>query len=90
MTLRVYKYPLGFGDWVTVKMPAGAEVLSVQCQHGSPYLWARVSIENVPILYHFRMAGTGHELGSNVGRHIDSFQMANGGLVFHVFAEEAQ
>ena len=40
-----------------------------------------------PTIYHFRVAGTGHDLGSNVGRHIGSFQMHGGALVFHVFAD---
>ena len=88
MTLqRVYKYPLPVGDWVTVTMPDGAEPLCVQVQHGEPCLWARVAPGNPPVAHHFRIAGTGHDLGSNLGRHIGSFQLAGGALVFHVFAD---
>lgn len=86
---RVYKYPLPLGDWVTVQMPEGAIPLSVQVQWGNPVLWARVTVGQPPVAHHFRIAGTGHDLGSNVGRHIDSFQLHGGELVFHVFAEEA-
>lgn len=85
---RVYKYPLPIGDWVSVTMPEGAEPLSVQVQHGTLWLWARVSIDRPPVVHHFRMAGTGHDLGSNVGRHIDTFQLDGGAFVGHVFAEE--
>ena len=84
---RVYKYPLEVGDWVTVTMPAGAEPLCVQVQHGQPCLWARVTIGHPPVSHHFRIAGTGHDLGSNVGPHIGSFQLAGGDFIFHVFAE---
>ena len=84
---RVYKYPLYLGDWVSVTMPEGAEPLSVQVQRGEPYLWARVTVANPPALHHFRIAGTGHDLGSNIGRHVGSFMLPGVNLVFHVFAE---
>jgi hypothetical protein len=83
----VYKYELLAGDWVSLTMPEGAEPLWVQVQNERPFLWARVSPDNAPILHHFRIAGTGHDLGSNVGRHIGSFMLMGGELVFHVFAE---
>jgi len=83
----VYKYTLTMDDWVTINMPRGAEPLCVQVQDGHPCLWARVDPSAPRVARNFRIAGTGHDLGSDVGRHIDSFQMANGSLVFHVFAE---
>lgn len=86
---RVYKYPIeALGDWVTLRMPAGAEPLCVQVQNGVPCIWARVKVGDPPTSHHFRIAGTGHDLGSNVGRHLGSFQLHGGGLIFHVFAEE--
>jgi hypothetical protein len=84
---RVYKFPLTLGDWTSVPMPEGADVLCVQVQHGEPFVWARITVGNPPILRHFRIAGTGHDLGSNVGRYVGTFQMAGGGLVLHVFEE---
>lgn len=85
---RVYKYPLPtLGDWITMTMPAGAVPLCVQVQDGQPCMWARVVIGRPPVAHHFRIAGTGHDLGSNIGRHIDSFQLHGGALVFHVFAD---
>jgi len=85
--LRVYKYTLPLGDWVSVTMPQGAEALFVQVQNNEPRLWARVDIGSPPVVHHFRIAGTGHDLGSNVGKHIGSFLLYGGDLVFHVFAE---
>jgi len=84
---RVYKYDLPMGDWISLTMPAGAVPLCVQVQNGQPCLWARVVIGRPPVTHHFRIAGTGHDLGDNVGRHIDSFQLHGGSLVFHVFAD---
>jgi hypothetical protein len=87
MISRVYKYPLTLGDWTSVPMPHGADVLCVQVQRDEAFIWARITVGNPPVLRHFRIAGTGHDLGSNVGRHVGSFQMAGGDLVFHVFEE---
>lgn len=84
---RVYKYPLPLDDWVSVTMPLSAEPLCVQMQGDKPHLWARVIVDYPPCIHHFRIAGTGYDLGDNVGRHIDSFQLPSG-LVFHVFAED--
>lgn len=86
---RVYKYPLPIGDWVSFSMPSGAEPLCVQVQNGEPFMWARVTVGRPPTTYHFRISGTGHDLGSNVGKHIGTFQLNDGALVFHVFAEAA-
>jgi hypothetical protein len=89
MLERVYKYPLPMGDWVAVHMPEGAEPLAVQVQAGEVFMWARVSIGAPPVPHHFRIAGTGHDLG-NVGKHIDTFQMYGGAIVMHVFADAAR
>jgi hypothetical protein len=87
---RVYKYPLlPLGDWISVMMPEGAEPLCVQVQNGDPCMWARVTVGNPPTTHHFRIAGTGQDLGSNVGKHIGSVQLYGGALVFHVFADGA-
>lgn len=85
---RIYKYPLVPEDWTTVRMPEGAEPLCVQVQGGAPFLWARVDIDRAPVLHHFRIAGTGHDLGSNIGRYIGTIQLEGGSLVFHVFSEK--
>jgi hypothetical protein len=84
---RVYKYQLVMGGWSHVYMPEGAEVLCVQVQNAEPFIWARITVGAPPVMYHFRIAGTGHDLGSNVGRYIGTFQLDGGALVFHVFAE---
>lgn len=87
---RVYKYQLPMGDWAVLHMPEGAEPLCVQVQHGVPCLWARVTDGAPTTERQFRIAGTGHYLSGRVGKHIGSFQMEGGALVFHVFAEAGQ
>lgn len=81
----VHKYRLHISDWISLNMPDGAEPLCVQVQSGHPCMWARVDPDRPAVVRHFRIAGTGHNLGSNVGRYIGSFQLSNGALVFHVF-----
>ncbi len=39
---RVYKYPLRVNDRQIVKLPKGAEILSVQIQRGDICLWALI------------------------------------------------
>lgn len=87
-TESVHKYPLPTdGDWNAIRMPLGAVPLCVQMQHGEPFMWARVRIDAPSIIHHFRVAGTGHDLGSNVGRHIGTIQLHGGAIVLHVFEE---
>jgi hypothetical protein len=38
----IYKYTLEVTDEQEVKMPANAQILCVQVQHGRPTLWALV------------------------------------------------
>lgn len=83
---RVYKYPLRVNDEVSVMLPFGAEVLTVQEQRGEPCLWALVDPAMREIEYVFRIAGTGHDIEWKEGMvHCGTFQLRGGELVFHVF-----
>lgn len=95
MKTQVWKFPLGIDDIAEVQMPVGAEVLYVDVQEDEntgvagdgtrPYIWARVD-PNAPMeTRRFRFAGTGHPLEENVGKHLRSFQMLGGKLVWHLF-----
>lgn len=83
----VWKYALEATDWQTIEMPGGAEVLTVQVQHGEPVLWALVDPDNELMERTFRMAGTGHRNLAyfGLGRYVGTFQLEDGGLVFHVW-----
>lgn len=79
----VYKYELPLEDMVRIEMPVGAEVLTVQTQHGVPQIWALVRPGRTEVR-RFRVAGTGHNI-SVAGPYVGTFQLHGGGLVFHVF-----
>lgn len=82
--MTVYKYPLPLGDVVEVEMPAGAQILTVQTQHGQPCIWAMVTPDAPPVVRRFRVAGTGHDLGE-VGAYLGTFQLLEGAFIGHVF-----
>lgn len=88
---RVYKYVLwseekGIEDWVILNLPKGAEVLTAQVQKGQGLvLWALVDPDLPTEERLFRVAGTGHPMPEKHVRHINSVQMFDGQLVFHVF-----
>lgn len=84
----IYKYALKIEDEQAVEMPAGARILTVQMQHGQPQLWALVE-PGQPLQHRsIIVAGTGHPVHfSQDARHIGTFQMHEGALVFHVFED---
>lgn len=85
--LKVYKYPVPMGDYFEVELPRGAQVLKVEDQDGHPRLWALVDPTAPHTIRRFRFAGTGHPISdpsSNL-RFINTFQIAAGALIFHIF-----
>ena len=84
MMRMVYKYDLPFADVVTISLPHGAQTLHVAIQAGEPRLWVLVDPAAPLEPRHFRVAGTGHPIGSPHLRHISTF-LDGGALVFHVF-----
>lgn len=87
MPKTIWKFPVTFDG--PIVLPADAQVLSVQMQHGIPTMWAIVDPDTATrynrATKRLHIAGTGHELPDNLGRFIDTFQMEDGTLVFHVF-----
>lgn len=83
--LTVYKYPFDIKDVVIVAMPAGAQVLHIGMQNGTPCLWALVDTDSPIVQRTFYVRGTGHPVQDSLW-HVGSFLMAGGHLVWHVFA----
>lgn len=86
----IYKYPLKTEDVVRIKMPAGAEILTVQVQNGLPTLWALVNPDAPLYERIIEIFGTGNPVGigddSGSSRiYIGSYQLYNGSFVGHVF-----
>lgn len=82
---RIYKYQIPLQGRFSIRLPAGAVCLSAQAQYNTPQLWALVDIDAPDELREFALVGTGHDITETLGRHVGSFQMNNGQLVWHVF-----
>lgn len=86
MAQTIWKFELPVEDEPSVRMPLGAEVLTVQTQAGKPCLWALVDPAAPKHDRRFRIVGTGHPFDdADAHRYIGTFQMHGGALVFHVF-----
>lgn len=78
----IHKYPIAVTDRVTIDMPQGAKVLSVQLQHERVQVWALGDPAQPYVARRFRVYGTGHAVDEE-GTFIGTVQVT--GLVFHVF-----
>lgn len=86
----IWKFRLPLQDSFDLHLAEGAEVLSVQMQHGEPQVWVRTPAKAILPEYptpprRFYLHGTGHEVSDNAGRFIGTFQLNGGALVFHLF-----
>ena len=82
---KIYKYHLGLGH-TALSMPEGAQVLTVQMQHGEACMWAKVDPSKPLEVRVFHVYGTGHEMPNDpLFIYVGTFQMANGAFVWHVF-----
>jgi hypothetical protein len=83
----IYKYPLPMKDETEICLPMGSQILTVQTQNNAPYIWALIETDAPLTTRRFCLRGTGHTFKGNEGKYIDTFQLENGGLVFHLFEE---
>lgn len=84
----IWKFPIDPTTSEKFAMPAGANILCVQVQHGMPCVWALVpDIDAKPTVRTIRTYGTGHPHEAISGRYIGTYQLDGGALVFHVFEE---
>lgn len=83
--LSIWKFEIPMHEGAEIMMPEGAEVLTVQAQRGEPFLWARVNPDAPKIKRLFAVHGTGHPIPDDGRKHLGSFQLHGGSLVFHVF-----
>ena len=60
--MRIFKYPVKVADESEIKMPKGANILSVQTQRGEPCLYAMVDTEAEEETRYFRVIGTGNPI----------------------------
>lgn len=86
--IAVWKYPLHLQDEVQELMvPAGADLIHVGEQNGSPRLWFLVDTKKPKMKRTFRVYGTGHEINGQLESmsHVGTTVARFGGWVGHVF-----
>lgn len=77
----IWKFQLGFGEQV-IKMPKGANILTMQNQQGTPQLWAAVNPNADLEERHFVTIGTGGVINEGLV-YIGTYQESV--FVWHVF-----
>jgi hypothetical protein len=80
----IHKYPVFILDEFRLPLPIDAQILTVQMQHGDPYIWAKVDPDAAKEMRNFRLYGTGHPMDQD-GQYVGTFQAKDGQLVFHLF-----
>jgi hypothetical protein len=80
----IWKFGVPILDTVHLALPAGAQILSVQAQDYEVQLWALVDPDAPSEMRRIHIIGTGNP-AEPLGRFINTFQMANGAMVWHAF-----
>ena len=90
--MRIWKYAMAHTEDQVILMPLGAKILTVQMQRGMIALWAMVdetftrSFPNAQMEpRHIGIFGTGNPMPDNPGIYINTFQEADGMLIWHAF-----
>lgn len=86
----IWKYELEFNSVTRIKIPKGAQLLTVQVDQktNKPCLWALVNTESEEEERIFELFGTGHEIKSHIGtsrEYIGTYQYQKGEFIGHVF-----
>jgi hypothetical protein len=83
---RIYKYTLTEFN-CSVRMPKGAQMLSVIIQYDEPQVHALVDTDRPTTLRKFRVLGTGADATDVIG-YTFLGTITQGALVWHVFYED--
>lgn len=86
--LIIYKYPILPSKDFSIDLPKEAKFLTVQTQNGHPYVWVILDpFKKYSETKRFLIAPTGKMLPDDVihYNYINTFQVDDGNLVFHVF-----
>lgn len=82
----IWKFPvLDLLNRYTTRMPAGAEILSVQMQDDRPQMWLLVDPKAEGEPRTFESFGTGHPVKAQIVQYLGTLQVSDGALIFHVF-----
>jgi len=81
----IWKFDLQVSDKVTIEMPKGAVILSIQVQHGIAKMWAEVITDMPKVKRTFETIGTGREIAPGPMTYIGTYMIYDGSLVYHVY-----
>jgi hypothetical protein len=84
----IWKFPVFGPRRYTTRMPAGAEILSVQEQGDDVQMWALVDPSQPDEPRTFQGFGTGHPVDAVIVKYLDTLQFDGGDLIFHFFEVE--
>lgn len=84
----IHKFPFVLEDTVRLQVPQHSTLLKIDAQRDTPCMWFLVDTDQPKEHCTFLVRGTGHDC-NDVGKHLGSFQMHDGALVFHVFQRGA-
>lgn len=88
MSKSIFKYPIETTDIQQIEMPYNAEILCLQTQHNTQYIWVLVDVNEPLIQRTFAIFGTGDAITVESGtlhKYIGSYQVHHGHGVFHCF-----
>jgi hypothetical protein len=83
--MTVYKYQLTDNPETQLELPTGAEILKVDIQGNSLFLWAMVNPGAKKETRTVEVFGTGHHMPDLNRRFINTFFAQDGAFVFHAF-----
>jgi len=85
----IWKFNLNIEDEQKVVMPKDAKILTAQMQKDTLCLWALVDTDITVIdeNRYIGIYGTGNPIPApeNIKKYISTFQLHDGGLIFHIF-----
>ena len=82
----IYKFELQTVGRQEINLPMGAVIISAQAQSGNICLWVELDTKAQTYKKAIHIYGTGHEIDDDLHlRFIDTVQLANGALVFHIY-----
>ena len=87
MTKQIWKFAIDPNETL-VEIPKDAEILTIQTQNETPYIWALVNPENARELRFFEVYADGQDIHCDMGierKYLNTFQLHGGSLVFHLF-----
>ena len=81
--ITIFKYPFILSHVQVIKIPADAEILSIQMQNERFYIWVKLDTEKPKFERNILVFGTGAEMQNDNLKYISSIQ--DGAFVWHFF-----